>query len=149
MVQTSQVQGHIQTEERRNPAWRASNWIKGRRTRQIQSGRQPTFHGASVSGLWYLPVSNILRHGAREWFKEWFKEQSKMTGRTAPACRQRMGKAASRIPLSPICMSQCSELAHHTYEEYQGRAKQLLASSVEVWVNMRSKERSDAGNGPS
>lgn len=50
-----------------------------------------------------------------------------MTTRTAPACRQRMGKAASRIPHSPVCMSQCSEFAHHIYEEYQGCAKELLA----------------------
>lgn len=34
-----------------------------------------------------------------------------MTGRTAPACRLRMGEVASRIPHSPICMSQCSEFA--------------------------------------
>lgn len=55
-----------------------------------------------------------------------------MTGRTAPACRQGMGKAASRIPHSPVCMSQASGFAHHTHEECQGCAKELLAGSVEV-----------------
>ena len=88
MIQASQVQGCIQTDQKAKSSPSVGNAVKGRGTGQIRPGSRgsasspPCVERQSViSTPWGLPLPSVLRHRARERLKTRIEEDSKMAQR--------------------------------------------------------------------